>query len=72
MKNACPLAKESKVLIDLENAGDNYELKPAPTNQENKVAIYHLSKYLQQEALDIRMSWQQNSFLYRKFYVFSF
>ena len=64
LKNACPIAKESKILIDLENAGDSYELKPAPINQENKVAIYHLSKHLQQEPLDIRMSWQQNSFLY--------
>jgi phosphatidylinositol glycan class T len=61
LKNACPLAKESKVLVDLINAGDQYELKPM-TKQENKVAVYHLSK----EALDIRMTWNQDAFLYRK------
>lgn len=67
LKNACPLAKESKVLVDLVNAGDHYELKPEATQLEDKVAVYHLSKQIQQTPLDIRMTWQQNSFLYRKF-----
>jgi phosphatidylinositol glycan class T len=60
LKKACPLAKESKVLVDLVNAGDQYELKPM-TKQENKVAVYHLT-----EPLDIRMTWNQDAFLYRK------
>ena len=66
LKNACPLAKESKILVDLVNAGDHYELKPEATDSENKVAVYHLPKYIQQAPLDIRMTWKQNSFLYRK------
>lgn len=67
LKNACPLAKESKVLVDLVNAGDHYELKPEATQfEDNKVAVYHLSKHVQQAPLDIRMTWQQDSFLYRK------
>lgn len=63
LKNACPLAKESRVLVDLMNAGDDYELKPVTTVGDNKVAVYKLSK--SQEPLDIRMSWNENSFQYR-------
>lgn len=61
LKSACPLAKESKVLVDMVNAGDHYELKPV-TKFENKVAIYHLSR----EPLDIRLTWNEGAFLYRK------
>jgi phosphatidylinositol glycan class T len=41
--NACPLATQSRVLVDLKNAGKEYELKPF-TKQENDIAIYHLPK----------------------------
>lgn len=64
LKNACPLAKQSRVLVDLINAGDDYELKPVATIQEDKVVVYNLPK--SQEPLDIRMSWKQDSFQYRK------
>lgn len=66
LKNACPVAKESRVLVDLANAGQDYELKPQMTSQENKVAVYNLSKL--KEPLDVRMSWNQDSFQYRKVY----
>lgn len=69
LKNACPLAKESKVLVDLVNAGDHYELKPEATQLKDKVAVYHLAKQGQQTPLDIRMTWQQHSFLYREFWT---
>jgi phosphatidylinositol glycan class T len=66
LKNACPLAKDSRVLVDLTNAGDQYELKPTTYKQENKVAVYNLNSKLK-EPLDIRMSWNQDSsFHYRK------
>lgn len=65
LKNACPLARTSRVLVDLDNAGDQYELKPTAYSQENnKVAVYNLSKL--KEPLDIRMTWNQDSFQYRK------
>lgn len=64
LKNACPVAKESRVLVDLANAGDKFELKPEMTTKDNKVAVYNLSKL--KEPLDIRMSWDQDSFQYRK------
>ena len=63
LKNACPVAKQSRVLVDLNNAGDNYELKPQMTIQDNKVAVYNLSQ--SKEPLDIRMAWNQDSFQYR-------
>ncbi|CAO3639653.1 unnamed protein product [Mucor hiemalis] len=62
LKNACPVAKESRVLVDLANAGDKFELKPEMTTKDNKVAVYNLSKL--KEPLDIRMSWDQDSFQY--------
>lgn len=62
LKNACPVAKESKVSVDLTNAGTDYELKPAMTVQDN-VAVYKLSQ--SKEPLDIRMTWNQPSFQYR-------
>ncbi|GAA5799969.1 hypothetical protein HPULCUR_005390 [Helicostylum pulchrum] len=61
LKNACPVAKESKVSVDLMNAGTDYELKPATTVQDN-VAVYKLSK--SKEPLDIRMTWNEPSFQY--------
>lgn len=64
LKNACPLAKQSRVLVDLINAGDDYELKPKTTIQDDKIAVYNLPKA--QEPLDIRMAWKQDSFQYRK------
>ncbi|RCI03171.1 hypothetical protein CU098_009538 [Rhizopus stolonifer] len=61
LKNVCPLAKESKIFIDLENTGDHYELKPANQQLSNNTAVYDLS----QEALDTSMTWQhENSFQY--------
>jgi phosphatidylinositol glycan class T len=64
LKNACPVAKESRVLVDLTNAGENYELKPKMTSQQNNVVVYKLTQ--SKEPLDIRMSWNQDSFQYRK------
>lgn len=63
LRNACPLAKHSRVIVDLINAGDDYELKPVTPIQNDK-AVYNLPKT--QEPLDIRMSWNQNAFQYRK------
>lgn len=63
LKNACPLAKESKINVDLDNAGDQYELKPSTYQLNNNSAIYDLT----QELLDISMTWHyENSFQYRK------
>ncbi|KAI8984284.1 GPI transamidase component PIG-T [Mycotypha africana] len=67
LENACPVATESKVVVELEDAGNDFELKPvtitADTEGKNKVATYHLSS--SKEPLDIRMTWnQENSFLY--------
>lgn len=69
LKNVCPLAKESKIFIDLENTGDHYELKPANQQLSNNTAVYDLS----QEALDTSMTWQhENSFQYREHRIFFF
>ncbi|RCH77811.1 hypothetical protein CU098_000628, partial [Rhizopus stolonifer] len=59
LRQACPVANQSRVSVDLTNAGDEYELKPAGQKQGNAVT-YHLSK----EPLDIRMDWRQSSFDY--------
>lgn len=52
------------MLVDLANAGESYELKPEMTSKDNNGAVYNLSK--SKEPLDIRMSWNQDSFQYRK------
>ncbi|KAI9333895.1 GPI transamidase component PIG-T [Pilaira anomala] len=62
LKNACPVANISQVLVDLRNAGTDYELKPMTTVQD-QVAVYELSKS-STEAMDIRMSWNEDSFEY--------
>ncbi|KAI7903831.1 GPI transamidase component PIG-T [Cokeromyces recurvatus] len=62
LKNACPVAKESKIRVDLANAGNEYELKPV-TKQEDNIAIYELSPN-SKETFDIHMAWKENSFLY--------
>ncbi|KAI8994674.1 GPI transamidase component PIG-T [Pilobolus umbonatus] len=59
LRNACPLASESKVLVQLKDTGDHYELKP-PTETQNKVAVYHLTN----NPLNIRMTWKESSFIY--------
>ncbi|KAI8082676.1 GPI transamidase component PIG-T [Gilbertella persicaria] len=59
LRQACPVANQSRVSVDLTNAGNEYELKPAGQQQGNAVT-YHLSK----EPLDIRMDWRQSSFDY--------
>lgn len=66
LKNACPVANKSQVLVDLRNAGTDYELKPMTTVQD-QVAVYELSKS-STEAMDIRMSWNEDSFEYRMYY----
>ncbi|KAG1560200.1 hypothetical protein G6F49_002903 [Rhizopus delemar] len=61
LKNACPLAKESRISVDLDHAGDQYELKPSTYQINNNSAIYDLT----QELLDISMTWHyENSFQY--------
>ncbi|KAI9478748.1 MAG: GPI transamidase component PIG-T [Benjaminiella poitrasii] len=62
LRNACPVAKESKILVDLVNAGNEYELKPL-TEQQDNMAIYKLSPN-SKEPFDIYMTWKENSFLY--------
>lgn len=52
--------------MDLRNAGTDYELKPMTTVQD-QVAVYELSKS-STEAMDIRMSWNEDSFEYRMYY----
>ncbi|KAI9276299.1 GPI transamidase component PIG-T [Sporodiniella umbellata] len=61
LKKACPLAKESKVIVDLENVGDQFELKPTNSRSENNTLVYDLSN----EALDTSMTWHvEESFEY--------
>ncbi|KAI8886113.1 Gpi16 subunit, GPI transamidase component, partial [Backusella circina FSU 941] len=61
--NACPLATQSRVLVDLKNIGQDYELKPY-TNEENNVAVYHLPKGQSVQPMDIRMTFKEDSFQY--------
>ncbi|KAI8336034.1 GPI transamidase component PIG-T [Blakeslea trispora] len=58
LHHVCPLANQSRVLVDLENVGGHYELKPMPDQTMGQTMVYRLSH----QPLDIRMEWNQHSF----------
>ncbi|KAI9029647.1 GPI transamidase component PIG-T [Phycomyces nitens] len=66
LKGSCPLARKSRVLVNMDTLDNEKELKPAPTLQEESIsntrAIYDLHQSTQM--LDVRMAWREPVFEY--------
>ncbi|KAL0077386.1 GPI transamidase GPI16 [Phycomyces blakesleeanus] len=69
LKGSCPLARQSRVLVNMDGVNKERELKPSPTlirdehtSENTQIAVYDLHQSTQ--PLDVRMSWSEPVFKY--------